>query len=191
MLLCSVAIVVAALFGCTHSVTETMEKVSHAQANPQRFAKYKAITGDNENEIVVAGLKKRYLRRDKDGCVDKVEFYNDKAKCAEECLDILNKEPPESTWRPAIETDKTDRQIKIPVIWGEKLVGAGRTKGDSDACVDWRFTVAGSPGWDCDYIGAHDRMVCSCIGFYVGNPDYPQYDPPGYCCDPNGCVPKP
>lgn len=179
ILLCSVAVVVAALF----TVTQLM---AMAQKKPQSLDKYQALT--KSNEIEVAGLKKRYSRNDF-GCVESVEFYNDPAKCAEgdkkneKCLDILQKKPAEPKWIPAIKPKQE------PVIWGEKLVGAGSTRGDSDVCGDWRFTVAGSPGWDCDVLGGH--VVCSCIGFYVGDPDYPQHDPPGYCCDPNGCVPRP
>jgi hypothetical protein len=187
ILLCSVAIVVAALF----TVTQLM---AMAQKKPQSFAKYQALS--KSNEIIVAGLRKKYSRND-NGCVKTVEFYNDPAKCAEgdtkneKCLEILKKKPAEAKFRLAIGMDEKDRPIKNPVIWDEKLVGAGSTKGESDVCGDWRFTVAGSPGWDCDYVAALDRIVCSCIGFYVGLPDYPQYDPPGYCCDLYSCVPTP
>jgi hypothetical protein len=161
---CSVVIFVVALFTVTQLMADEIKP-------PQIIRKYQAR--DSSNEIIVAGIKKRYTRNDR-GCVETVEFYNDPANCAgyESCP---NDQKP--GWVPAIEFKNW------PKIWGEDLVGAGSTKGvvGSDECVEWRFTVAGSPGWDCDYIGG--RLVCSCIGYY--------YQPRDWCCDPRGCKARP
>ena len=184
ILLCSVAIVVAGACTVTQLLADEKPRSYHFRTIP-------TLKGIEVVDLVnKTRLKKKYYRND-DDCVSNVEFYNDPAKCAEgdtkneKCLDMMKDKPAQPHWRPAIEP-KTD-----PVIWGEKLVGVGSTKGEFDVCGDWRFTVAGSPGWDCDYVAARGRIVCSCIGFYVGDPLYPQYDPPGYCCDARGCVRTP
>ena len=165
ILLCSVTIVVAALF----TVTQLM---AGEEKDPQIIRKYQARA--TNNEIEVAGLKKRYVRNPDDGCVSNVEFYNDPAKC-DGNKDCPKDQKPE--WVAAIEPQNW------PKIWDEYLVGAGSTKGESvsDVCVEWRFTVAGSPGWDCDYLRGH--IYCSCIGYY--------YAPKDWCCDPSGCRPRP
>ena len=173
ILLCAVTIVAAALL----TVTQLL-----ADEKPLASQNYRAIT--TYNELEVAGLKKRYFRNPDDGCVSRIEFYNDPAKCDgnNKCLDILKDKPSQPKWIAAIKVTEP------PGIWGEILVGAGSTKGESDVCGDWRFTLAGSPGWDCDHVGVERRKVCSCIGFYVGPPDYPGFD---HCCDPNRCTPRP
>lgn len=199
ILLCSVAIVAAALF----AVSQLM---AMGQAKPRSSRDYQAVTTYNELEVaapkLVAPLKKKY-ERNSDGCVTTVWFFNDLANCTDkDCVRYqedksrmqkqAQEEEKKGEWILAYGMDKEDRPIKDPVIWGkEKLVGAGTTRGESDVCGDWRFTVAGSPGWDCDYVAGLGRIVCSCIGFYVGKHNYPQYYPPGYCCDPTGCVPTP
>ena len=194
--MCSVTIVVAVLL----TVTQLM-----AEENRPPFDKYRAIT-KSINEIEVAGVRIRYSRDD-DGCVKSVEFYNDPAEglkhdiieqflkqkwyeCAkdQDCKSrVEGKEfPPvvEPGWVPASRIDPEN----WPKIWGEYLVGAGSTKGESGSkvCNEWRFTLAGSPGWDCTVIGGDG--YCACIGRRYGLPDWP-YVPP-YCCDgTHGCVP--
>ncbi len=174
ILLCSVAIVLAAVVTVTHLMACNKMGSSGADGeriDPQLIRKYQARV--KFNEIEVAGLKKRYTRNPEDGCVSKVEFYNDPANC-EGNEDCPKDEKP--GWIEAIEPRS------LPKIWDELLVGAGSTQGESgsDVCVEWRFTVAGSPGWDCDYFNGHYR--CSCIGFY--------YKPKDWCCQ-RTCKPRP
>jgi hypothetical protein len=185
ILLCSVAIVVAG--ACTVNQLLADEK-----PRPQRFRTIPTLKGIEIIDLVNRTTLKVRYERNQDGCVTGVEFYNDPANCAfgdkknEKCLDMIKDKPAQARWRPAIAPKKP------PVIWGEKLVGVGSTRGEIDVCGDWRFTVAGSPGWDCTYSSSGDRQFCSCIGFYVGAPQYPQFEPPGYCCDLSGkCFPTP
>jgi hypothetical protein len=192
MLLCGAAIVVAVL--CT-----VTEPTAMSQKKPLSVEDYRAIS--QSNEIVVAGLQKRYKRKDT-GCVATVEFYNDPTKCEgnEKCIEYLKKKeekdktPVKAKWIFALPILGKDGRPLMPEIWGETLRNAGSTMGESNVCGDWRFTVADSPGWDCDYVAGHepDRIVCSCIGFYIEPgffPGYPELD--DHCCDPNGCVPRP
>jgi hypothetical protein len=190
ILLFSVAIVLAALF----TVTQLMageKKITKRE----RIRGYQART--RTNQINVGVIKKKYYRNHR-GCVEKVEFYNDLNNCAAgECANRLGRRPEiceeEVRQRRLAEEECTPERwvAAIPIddqnwpkIWGEDLVGAGSTKGESgyDVCDEWRFTVAGSPGWDCDYIGGN--IVCSCIGYYFP----PPWD---LCCQPTGCVPSP
>jgi hypothetical protein len=70
-----------------------------------------------------------------------------------------------------------------PAVGNEKLVGARNPLGHPVFSGDYSFTLAGSPGWDCDYIASQDRTYCSCIGYY--------YAPLDMCCDPTGCKTRP
>jgi hypothetical protein len=178
----------------------------NAQEKPPPFDKYRAIP--KSNEIEVAGVRIRYTRDDY-GCVKYSEFYNDSEKCLNDsaCLDSLRQLwdkclndkdckpklegqpwPPEfaSGW---VAAKKIDDQ-NWPKIWGEYLVGAGSTMGESGSgvCDEWTFTVAGSPGWRCTEQDGH--IYCNCIGTRFGPPQFP--DPPiNHCCDVNGCVRHP
>ena len=195
--LLSVAIAVALLF--------TVTQLS-AQEKPPPSDKYRAIA--KSNEIQVAGVRIRYTRDDY-GCVKYSEFYNDSEKCLNDsaCLDSLRQlwdkcmkdedckpKLEGEKWPPVVQTEWV-RAKKIdhknwPKIWGEYLVRAGSTMGESgsDVCDEWTFTLAGSHGLHCTYIGGD--LYCKCIGTYYGPPAYP--DPPiNHCCDPNGCVPHP
>ena len=196
-ILCSVAIVVAALL----TVTQLM-----AGEKCQSFDKYRAIS--RSNEIEVAGVRIKYTRDD-DGCVKFVEFYYDPEKYSKDSAGLDSLRPlwdkcmkdedckPKlegKTWPPEVEpgwlpAKKIDDK-NWPKIWGECLVGSGSTKGESgsDVCGEWTFTVAGSPGWYCTQSGG--ELYCTCIGYYYGPPDYP--DPPiNHCCVGGVCVYNP
>ena len=205
ILWCSIVVVIAAQ--CTTRKQLAVEK-------PRPFVNYEVSYDAEKDELTIKDNKnqttliKKYTRDDY-GCVKLVEFYNDPANCLknEQCMSYLEREwykcqqkvdckkkleelnlqwPPkmsEPVLRKAID------KIREPEIWGEILVSAGSTRGDSDVCGDFRFTVAGSPGWDCDSTAGGDRIVCSCIGFYVGPEDWPDYF--DHCCDPKGCVQAP
>lgn len=211
--LCCVMIVATALFTVTQlmaggtageklgsqlirelTVPASTHKIEGEKPDPKFIQEHQART--SYNETVVAGLKKRYFRDDR-GCAYKVEFLNEMSKCRE-CADSLKqaweKCTADKACRTKLEGKTFPRQSESewveaiepktwPKVWGEYLVGAGTTKGESGdgVCIEWRFTVAGSPGWDCDYIG--NRLVCSCIGYY--------YEPLDWCCQPTGCHPKP
>jgi len=168
---------------------------------------------DNKNQTT---LIKKYTR-DEYGCVELVEFYNDPANCFknEQCLryvklewdkylewelkkcqqDVDCKRKVEKmrlqghSMMSEVKLINAIDKIKEPEIYGEILVSAGSTRGDSDVCGDFRFTVAGSPGWDCDSTAGGGRIVCSCIGTYIGPDVWPDYF--DYCCDPKGCVQAP
>lgn len=164
--MCIVAVVLAALF----TVTQLTAKDAESRG------RYKPSIRSNKMKVDL--ISKRYFRND-NGCVTRVEFYNDPANCAGLVPDPGEPQCPTSAqaqWVQAIRIDKT------PIIWNEELVGAGTTTGQSDPCGEWRFTLAGSPGWDCDYLpGPPSRIVCSCIGYQIGD----------WCCDPTGCTQKP
>ena len=194
---CSVAIVVAALF----TVTQLL-----AGAEPPPSNKYRAIA--KSNEIEVAGVRIRYTRDDV-GCVEAKEFYNDPEKCSKDpacleslkqvwgkCMEDENCRPKLEgiEWPPKVEPGwvraKPIDKKNWPRLWGEYLVRAGDTKGESGSgvCDEWTFTVAGSPGWHCTPMNGD--IYCVCIGDYYGPPKLP--DPPfNHCCDANGCVHHP
>jgi hypothetical protein len=196
-ILCGVTIVVAVLL----TVTQLM-----ALEKPQSFDKYRPISGSNE--IEVAGVRIRYTRDD-NGCVKFVEFYNNPDRCSKDpaCLDSLRQlwdkcmkdEDCKSklegkTWPPEVEpgwvpAKKIDDK-SWPKMWGEYLVRAGSTKGESgsDVCDEWTFTVAGSPGWHCTV--SDGDIYCKCIGDYYGPPEWS--DPPyNHCCAGGACVRHP
>ena len=196
-ILWSVAIVAAPFF--------TVTQLS-AQEKPPPLEKYRAVP--KSNEIEVAGVRIRY-NRDEYGCVKSAEFYNDSEKCSNDsaCMDSLrqlwDKCLKDEDCKPKLEGKPwppkfgpgwvAAKRIDVknwPKIWGEYLVGAGSTMGESgsDVCDEWTFTVAGSPGWHCTSWGG--EIYCKCIGTYYGPPRYP--DPPiNHCCDGNGCVRHP
>jgi hypothetical protein len=162
--MCIVAVVLAALFTVTQLT---------AKANAQPRSRYRASIKSNEMKV---DLITKWYSRNGNGCVTRVEFLNDPRNCPPN--DRRCPRDAQAEWVDAIEFPNP------PTLGNERLVGAGLTTGESDPCGDYRFTLAGSPGWDCDYVAGRDRIVCSCIGYYVP----PPYD---LCCDPTGCRPRP